>query len=176
MSELSHADVADILALLREADFEHFDLQIGDVHLVASRHSPPAGAPLLPAAGPPTVEPTTVLAVALEAEPTSPPAGAGAPAVSTGPASSPAVPPSRDSTISAPMVGTFYRGPRPGDPAFVEIGQHVDADVTVGLIEVMKMFTAVPAGAAGIVVACLVADGQFVEFGQPLFTIDRSGT
>lgn len=74
------------------------------------------------------------------------------------------------------MVGTFYRGPRPGDPAFVEIGQHVDADVTVGLIEVMKMFTAVPAGAAGIVVACLVADGQFVEFGQPLFTIDRSGT
>ncbi len=74
--------------------------------------------------------------------------------------------------LRAPNLGTFYRSPKPGAPAYVEIGQKVDADTDVCLIEVMKLFTPVKAGIAGTVREILVADADLVEFDQPLFLIE----
>lgn len=73
--------------------------------------------------------------------------------------------------ISAPNLGTFYRAPKPGAAAYVEIGGKVRADEEICLIEVMKLFTAVKAGQAGTIVAVLADDGAMVEAGQPLFAL-----
>ena len=73
--------------------------------------------------------------------------------------------------IAAPMVGTFYRSPEPGADPFVELGARVEADTTVGLVEVMKVFTSVPAGTKGTISEIKVANAQFVEKGTVLFLV-----
>ena len=74
--------------------------------------------------------------------------------------------------VRAPMLGTFYRAPAPGEPPYVEPGTVVDKDFTIGLIDVMKLFTQIPAGVAGRVVEILAQDASLVEFGQPLVLIE----
>jgi acetyl-CoA carboxylase biotin carboxyl carrier protein len=69
------------------------------------------------------------------------------------------------------MVGTFYITPEPGAPPFVEVGSHIDEDTTVGLVEVMKVFTAVNSGVRGVIVEICAQGGQFVEYGQTLFFV-----
>ena len=72
------------------------------------------------------------------------------------------------------MLGTFYRSPAPGDPPFVELGKRVQADDTVCLIEVMKLFSSINAGVDGVVMRILVENGTMVEFGQMLIVIATS--
>ncbi len=69
------------------------------------------------------------------------------------------------------MMGRFYAKPEPGAAPFVSVGAKVSADSTVGLIEVMKVFTAVRAGVHGVVTEICVQDEQLVEYGQVLFRI-----
>ncbi len=69
------------------------------------------------------------------------------------------------------MVGTFYRAPEPGARPFVELGQHVEADMIVCIIEVMKLMNSIAAGASGTVMHILVADAAAVEAGQPLIVL-----
>jgi acetyl-CoA carboxylase biotin carboxyl carrier protein len=71
--------------------------------------------------------------------------------------------------ITAPNLGIFYRAPKPGAPPYVNVGDEVDADTEICLIEVMKLFTPVSAGLTGVVLEICVADGEMIEFGQPLF-------
>jgi acetyl-CoA carboxylase biotin carboxyl carrier protein len=75
-------------------------------------------------------------------------------------------------TVRATTLGTFYRAPKPGAPPYVSIGDKVDVDTEICLLEVMKLFTAVRAGVAGIVREILVKDSEVVEFDQPLFLIE----
>lgn len=81
------------------------------------------------------------------------------------------IPPGSKS-VKSPMVGTFYRSPEPKAPAFVEVGQHVKADDTVCIIEVMKLFNSISAGHSGTVTHILVNDAEAVEYGQVLIVID----
>jgi acetyl-CoA carboxylase biotin carboxyl carrier protein len=74
-------------------------------------------------------------------------------------------------TIEAPMIGTFYRAPGPGEPPFVEVGATVEPTTVVCIIEVMKMMNSVPAGVAGTVVEVCRENAQPVEYGQPLFRV-----
>ena len=74
--------------------------------------------------------------------------------------------------VRAPMVGTFYRAPEPGAPAFVEPGTRVAPDTTVCIIEVMKLMNSIPAACAGVVTHVLVDNAEPVEYGQPLIAID----
>ena len=73
--------------------------------------------------------------------------------------------------VRSPMVGTFYASPAPDKPPFVEPGSSVEADDPVCIVDVMKMFTRVPAGSSGTIVDILVEDGTLVEHGQVLMTI-----
>lgn len=73
--------------------------------------------------------------------------------------------------ITAPMVGTFYLTPTPDKPAFVKVGDKVDAGSVVCIIEAMKVMNEVKAGISGTVVEVLHASGQPVEFGTKLFKI-----
>ncbi|MBQ61018.1 MAG: acetyl-CoA carboxylase, biotin carboxyl carrier protein [Gammaproteobacteria bacterium] len=73
--------------------------------------------------------------------------------------------------VRAPMVGTFYRAPSPGSPAFVDIGARVKEGDTLCIIESMKMMNQIKADKAGAIEAILLDNEQTVEFDQPLFTI-----
>lgn len=73
--------------------------------------------------------------------------------------------------VKSPMVGTFYRSPSPGSPAFIEVGQTVSDGQTLCIIEAMKLLNEIESDAAGVVKKILVENGQPVEYGQPLFVI-----
>ena len=75
-------------------------------------------------------------------------------------------------TVEAPMVGTFYRAPAPGEAPFVEVGSRVEPQTIVCIIEVMKMMNSVHAGAAGTVAEICAENGAMVEYGAPLFRIE----
>jgi acetyl-CoA carboxylase biotin carboxyl carrier protein len=75
--------------------------------------------------------------------------------------------------IKAPMLGTFYRTPKPGAPPYVEVGSSVNEDDPVCIIEVMKLFNTVKAGVQGRISQVCVEQGQMVEYHQTLFLVER---
>lgn len=75
-------------------------------------------------------------------------------------------------TISAPMLGTFYRAEAPGAAPFVDVGARVEPNTVVCLIEVMKMMNPVPAGVAGTIVEVYADNAQLVEYGTALFQVE----
>ena len=104
-----------------------------------------------------------------------PVAAAPAPAPATAAAEPPAAPApaARDENlVTAPMVGTFYASPAPGAKSFVEVGQEVRVGQVLCIIEAMKMMNQIESERAGKVVAVLAKNGEPVEFGQPLFSIE----
>ncbi|MEO8114582.1 MAG: acetyl-CoA carboxylase biotin carboxyl carrier protein [Phenylobacterium sp.] len=74
--------------------------------------------------------------------------------------------------VNSPMVGTVYLQPQPGDPPFVKVGDMVQAGQTMMIIEAMKTMNPIPATKSGKLVEILIADGQPVEFGEPLAVIE----
>ena len=70
------------------------------------------------------------------------------------------------------MVGTAYRSPEPGAPAFCEVGSKVNQGDTVLIIEAMKTMNQIPAPRSGTVKAILVENAQPVEYGEPLIIIE----
>ncbi|MFC0522659.1 acetyl-CoA carboxylase biotin carboxyl carrier protein [Pontibacillus salicampi] len=76
-----------------------------------------------------------------------------------------------DYEIVAPMVGTFYEASSPGEEPFVKVGDKVQQDSVVCIVEAMKLFNEIEAEQAGEVVEILVENGQLVEYGQPLFRV-----
>ncbi len=76
-------------------------------------------------------------------------------------------------TIDSPMVGTFYVAPSPGAPAFVKVGDKVSKGDTIGIVEAMKIMNEIEAEFDCVIKQRLVEDGQPVEFGTPLFEVER---
>lgn len=108
---------------------------------------------------------------------------ASAPAPTTTPAPAPAAPAapaekadddSKYVAVKSPMIGTFYRKPSPDKPAFVNVGDDVNKDTVVCMIEAMKLFNEIEAEMTGKIVKVLVDDGDPVEYDQPLFLVDPS--
>lgn len=73
--------------------------------------------------------------------------------------------------VKSPMVGTFYTSPSPEDAPFVKVGDKIEKDTVVGIVEAMKVMNEIKAGVAGVVAEVLVPTGQPVEFGTKLFRI-----
>ncbi len=74
--------------------------------------------------------------------------------------------------VKSPMVGTAYRSPEPGAPAFIEVGARVSQGDTLLIIEAMKTMNQIPAPHSGKVTTILIENGQPVEFGEPLVIIE----
>jgi len=75
--------------------------------------------------------------------------------------------------IRSPMLGTFYRSPKPGAPPFVEVGRWVSEDDSVCIIEVMKLFNTVKANVRGRIAKICAENGQMVEYQQTLFLVEE---
>ena len=161
----SWQDVLDLIAQLNESDYESASVQVGDVSIRLSKSDVGFDAP--ESAGRVGAQPR------IETGFDTPTASATQPATAAAPATQPASAALGD-TIDAPMIGVFYRRPSPGAAPFVEPGQRVEADTTIGIIEIMKLMNPIVAGKAGVITDFLVTDADAVEFGQPLATINTS--
>lgn len=73
--------------------------------------------------------------------------------------------------IVAPMVGTFYRKPSPESDPYVKVGDSIEEETVVCIVEAMKLFNEIEAETTGEIVDILVDDGELVEYGQPLFKV-----
>jgi acetyl-CoA carboxylase biotin carboxyl carrier protein len=162
--DLDLEELAAVIELLDKADFTDFRYEKGDLRIAVRRGGPPldepsaatssAAAAAQPAGRPVAVAPTIA-----------------APAPASGGAAADLVAEEGTVLIRSSMLGDFYRCPKPGDPPFVEVGDKVDADSVVGIVEVMKLMNSVAAGVAGEITAVHAQNGQLVEFEQPLFSV-----
>jgi acetyl-CoA carboxylase biotin carboxyl carrier protein len=98
------------------------------------------------------------------------PAAAPAAPLAAAPAEAPAAPAGH--TVKSPMVGTFYGAASPGAKPFVEVGSTIKEGEAICIIEAMKIMNEIEADKSGTVTKILCANGQPVEFGQPLFIIE----
>jgi len=161
---LTAKDVAEITRLLEESSFDELNLEIDGLKLSLRRGALQAhsGAATSPASAAPAVKASSA-AVA----PTASPARAVTHAPRAGDANVHDVP--------APLLGTFYRAPKPGAPPFVEVGSLVEEDTIIGIIEVMKLMNTVRAGVRGRVTEIAIRDGVLVEYGDTLLRVSKSG-
>ena len=154
---LDHDQLNQLLDKLAESDIQEFRLEGDDFRLEVRRNLP------VSAVAPQMVPVAAAPAPALEIKSTS--------------ESSFAAPPAAAGTrsdlvdVTAPMVGTFYRAPAPGEAAFVEIGNRISAGQTICILEAMKLMNELEAELSGEVVEILVDNGTPVEFGQVLMRV-----
>jgi len=167
---LTYDDLLQIVELIKSAEaFSEFHLKIGEIELDLRKadHASARAAESSPATAAATTSSPSPAAPTIPAAPTEQrPARAARAAVDI---------PAGSVVIQSPMVGTFYRRPEPTARPFVEIGDAVDEDTTVCIIEVMKLMNSIPAGCKGRVTHILVEDGEPVGAGQQLIVIDPKG-
>jgi acetyl-CoA carboxylase biotin carboxyl carrier protein len=150
---LTAQDVAQITRLLEESSFDELYLEIDGLKLSIRRGSSANVRPLVDPAAGRAAAPPVPAEVTYPNTPTDP----------------------NTLTVSAPLLGTFYRAPKPGAPPFVESGSQVEEDTIVGIIEVMKLMNTVRAGVRGKVIQILGRDGALVEYGEALMRVSKSG-
>ena len=147
--QLDHDQLHRLLEVLSDSDIQEFRLEGDDFRLEVRRNMPTVAVAAAPAAA--VVPAPAPLQVSHEATaPSTPP---------------PAVPASRSDLVdvTAPMVGTFYRAPAPGEAPFVEVGTRIGVGQTICILEAMKLMNELEAEAAGEVVEILVDNGTPVE-------------
>ena len=165
-------EIREIIKLIDQSSIHEFKLEWEGSKLSIKKNLAPAETAQAPAA-PPQPLPAQVQPPAPVAAP---------PAVPVQPAAAPAQPAPAAAaanaaeeanlhTITAPMVGTFYRSPEPGKPPYVQPGDKVTTNTIVCILEAMKLFNEIEAEVNGEIVKVLVEDGQLVEYGQPLFLV-----
>jgi acetyl-CoA carboxylase biotin carboxyl carrier protein len=152
---LTAKDVEEIMKLLEGSSFDRLALEVDGIKIELERGG----------AGAPRPARQAVAAAAAPAAPAAPVA----PAAPAGQA--------RRSTeaglveVKTPLLGIYYRAPKPGEPPFVEVGSKVDTDTVIGIVEVMKLMNSVPAGVKGEVVEILGQNGELVEHGEVLLLV-----
>lgn len=166
MKDVSAEDIKSLIQLFDESEWQELSLQVEDFRLFISQDPNSAGAPWSTGATPAAAPAMTATPAPLTTAPSNPVASSRTEAVEVAPV------PENCVVVKAPNLGIFYRSPKPGAPAYVEVGAQVAADTEVCLIEVMKLFTPVHAGLSGIVRHICVEDGEMVEHDQPLFYIE----
>ena len=148
--------VKKLIELLEESGIAEIEIKEGEESVRISRQPTGAVASHFPVYAPPPA-PAAMAAVAMAGPATE----SSAAAAST----------TNDYTVQAPMVGTFYSAPAPGAKPFVQIGDEVKVGQVLCIIEAMKMMNQIECDRAGKVTSVLVQNGDPVEFGQALFSI-----
>jgi acetyl-CoA carboxylase biotin carboxyl carrier protein len=157
---LTAADVAEIMRLLEDSSFDELTLEVDGLKLSLKRGMGSGG---------------VVTRAETEAStPAAPVESSPAQAAPETPAKTAAADPKLHE-VTSPLLGTFYRAPRPGAAPFVDVGASVEEDTVICIIEVMKLMNTVRAGVRGKVTEILVADGTLVEYGQALIRVRKDG-
>lgn len=162
--------VRSLVKLMSEHNLQELNLEEGEqkIHLLRNQGNGDAGMNAVSAVMPmtmPTMPAMPTMPMTMPAVPAAAPVAADA-----APALDPAI-----QVVESPMVGTFYRQPSPDSDPFVDIGATVTPESTLAIIEAMKVMNEINAEMSGEVVEILVANGESVEYGQPLFHIRKAG-
>jgi acetyl-CoA carboxylase biotin carboxyl carrier protein len=161
---MNQKELKELIEFLIEKDIREFELERGDVKVKVKR-------------GETAVVPDVRLMTAAPGIPVAVPAMVAAAAGPPAPATEPAAPPAEDKDlfiVKSPIVGTFYEAPSPGAPPFVAVGDRVETGQILCIIEAMKLMNEIESDAAGEIAKRMVANGQPVEYGQPLFAIRQT--
>lgn len=151
-------DLKKIIEMMRKAELTEVDVEQEGIKIKLRKGSAPELA--APAAAPALLAPAPAAPVPLAPAAPAPAAPAAAPAAPAG------------LTITAPMVGTFYRSPSPDADVFIQEGSLIEPGKTVCIIEAMKLMNEIKAEVQGKVVKVMVENAQPVEYGQPLFIVE----
>jgi acetyl-CoA carboxylase biotin carboxyl carrier protein len=143
--------VRELADVLNEAGLTEIEVERGDLRVRVTKSPPPAAMAMAP----------QMMAAA--------PAFAPGPATVAQAPAAPALP--AGEVVKSPMVGTVYLQPQPGAAPFARVGDTVSEGQTLLLLEAMKTMNPIPAPKGGKIVELLVADGQPVEYGEPLVVI-----
>jgi acetyl-CoA carboxylase biotin carboxyl carrier protein len=148
---LTAKDVAEIMRLLEDSSFDTLSIEMDGLKLNLQRGSP---VPVRQGANSASDPPGVMVRATTKVKPPSEPGLLDVP---------------------CPLLGTFYRAPKPGEPPFVDVGAKVEEDTVIGIIEVMNLMNSVRAGVKGEVVEILAHNGTAVEYGEILMRV-RPGT
>jgi len=143
--------IKKLIELVEESGINELEISEGEESVRISRGAPVVQAAPLMQAAPIAAAPIAAAPVATEAA---------APAAISG------------HVVRSPMVGTFYASASPDAPAFVEVGQHVNAGDTLCILEAMKMMNQIEADKSGVIKEILASNEDAIEFDQPLFIIE----
>ena len=149
--------ISRLIKIVSESDIAELELKEGEEQIKITRTSNTVSVPV------PVAQPAAYVA------PTAVPAPVAAPAAAEADDSADTI---SGHVMKSPMVGTFYRRPSPDASNFVEEGASVKEGTTVCIIEAMKTMNQIAADKTGVIKKILVADGETVEFDQPLFIIE----
>ena len=135
-------DIESLAAIAREYDLDAVRVRVGEREIEIVRRSPAAAAAAAPQAG------------AADAAASAP------------------IPSARTKTVTAPLVGVFYRAAAPGDEPFVDVGDRVEVGDVVCTLEAMKIFNEITSDYAGVVARIVPENGELVALGDDLFWIE----
>lgn len=147
---LTAKDVAEIMRLLEDSSFDTLSLEVDGMKLQLRRSSAKPMRLADPASAAMPGVPATPARLARKHKPPSEPGL---------------------TEVPAPLLGIFYRAPKPGEPPFVDLGAKVEEETVIGIIEVMKLMHSVHAGVKGEVVEILVENGAAIEYGEILLRV-----
>ncbi|MDD2500834.1 MAG: acetyl-CoA carboxylase biotin carboxyl carrier protein [Geobacter sp.] len=153
-------DLKQLIKMITETDITEFEMDNAEEKIVIKRGQRTEIVQM--AAAPAYVQAPAAMAAPVAA----PAAGVAAPAPA------PAAELAGD-TINSPIVGTFYRSASPESAPFAEVGQVVEKGQVICLVEAMKLFNEIEAECKCKIIKVCVENAQPVEFGQPLFVIEK---
>ena len=173
---LSQDDVIQIFKIMNESSFNELHLKMGDLELAINKHGSPARLDSQEFASQENTASLTTNKTTIEAAEDNP-----APSNLVQAAETQELKRSIEAEIKelglipikSPMLGIFFRAPKPGAPPFVEDGSVVEENTTVCTLEVMKLFSTIKAGIHGRIKRICVEDGALVEHGQVLFLVNQ---
>ncbi len=151
-------DLRTLVKMITDTDITEFEMENAEEKIVIKRG--------------PEKEYVQFAAAAPAAIAAPPAASSAAPSVPAAPAE-PAVADDKYETINSPIVGSFYRKPSPEADPFVDVGSVVEVGQAVCLVEAMKMFNEIEAEFKCKIIEILKEDAAPVEFGEPLFKVER---
>jgi len=162
---LTRKDIEEIMQLLEASRFDRLSLEMDGVKLELEKSgagpSPRLGAAHGGGAPAPRAAPADTPSAS----------GSGQPTLIPAPPSTSPAPVEGLVEVTSPLLGIFYRAPKPGEPPFVEVGDRVEPETVIGIIEVMKLMNSARAGVAGEVVEILGVNGEMVEHGEVLMLV-----
>ena len=144
-----------IIAMMKDNDLSEFSMEQDGLKIRIKR-------------GPEGFQPTVTLPSAVPTQLAAAPVSTQAPAAAS---AAPAVVAPNAKHIESPMVGTFYRSPAPDAPPYIEVGQEVDPETVVCIIEAMKVMNEIKAEVKGVITEVMAENAKPVEFGQKLFAV-----
>ena len=154
-------EIRELIALMKANEIGEIDWESAGEHIRIKAAGPPP-APVY--AMPPAMAAPAPTAATL--------ANGGVPAAPPAAPPPPPPPPDTGVVIKSPIVGVFYAAPAPDKPPYVEVGDEIDENTVICIIEAMKVMNEIKAEMKGVVREILVENNQSVEFGQPIMVIE----